>query len=622
MTDPAIQQALKLAQQHQLAGQFPQAEEICVDILSAAPNQVNALLLLGTLAMQQGRRESAAGFIGRAVALQPNSGAMHAQFGDVMVSMGRLAEATEAYSRAISAGFRHPVMFSNQGNCLKQLGRLNEAVFAHKQAISLKPDFAEAYVNLASALQNSGLLTDAIDACRKAILLKPDLAEAHYNLGVALEKNGDIDQSILAYQQAVTFKPDAAEFHSNLGNMLREKKRFDESIAAQQRAIALNPGFFKAYLGLGNAFRGKGDPDAAIAAYQQAIALNPNYGHAYCNLGAVYVELDQLDAAIAAHQKAIELLPHRGESHAVLSHSLLLLGRFEQGWEEYEWRGIAEDLPPRRSFHEPKWEGSPLEGKTILIHAEQGLGDTLQFVRYLPMVLQMGGKVIFECQPELIRLLGSITHGCQVIELNKALPPFDVQSFLLGLPRIFRTRLDSIPRQVPYLAADPDDIKVWQKRLEGNVTRLKVGLVWAGNPSHSDDRNRSIAVSRFAPLANVPNVDFISLQKGSAAPQAIDPDLGFSLLDLTPNLKDMADTAALISNLDLVIGVDTAMVHLAGALGKPVWVLLPFSPDWRWMLDRNDSPWYPTMRLFRQPVRKDWDSVIQQIAQALQDFQR
>jgi len=298
---------------------------------------------------------------------------------------------------------------------------------------------------------------------------------------------------------------------------------------------------------------------------------------------------------------------------------LLLQGDFKRGWQEHEWRWKCRDYPsPQRNFAQPLWDGSALERRTLLLHTEQGLGDAIQFIRYLPLVAQRGGKIIIECQAELRRLFQTMLEKCPIVVRGDPLPAFDLHCPLLSLPLIFGTTLENIPQTVPYLHADAQDVKKWRERLDEHSPHLKMGLVWAGSPTNKNDRSRSIKLQSLAPLGQVPGVRLLSLQKGAAAAEAKTPPMGMELVDYTQELTDFADTAALIANLDLLISVDTAVVHLAGAMGKLVWTLLPFSPDWRWLLERENSPWYPTMRLFRQQVIGDWDNVITRVASALQ----
>jgi hypothetical protein len=301
----------------------------------------------------------------------------------------------------------------------------------------------------------------------------------------------------------------------------------------------------------------------------------------------------------------------------------LLHGDFEHGWPEYEWRWKTRDFSSgRRPFTQPQWDGGSLNGRTILLHAEQGLGDTLQFIRYAPLVAEAAGNIVVECPAPLKRLLRHSLRQVPVLSKGEPLPPFDIHCPMLSLPLACRTTLANIPRQVPYLNADSELAAHWQGKLVSQRELLKVGLAWAGNKAHKNDRHRSIELSTLAPLGEVPHVSFISLQKGEPAKQATRAPAGITLFDWSNELGDFADTATLIANLDLIISVDTAVAHLAGAMGKPVWTLLPFVPDWRWLLEREDSPWYPTMRLFRQSAPGDWSGVITRVVGALLRFAR
>jgi hypothetical protein len=328
----------------------------------------------------------------------------------------------------------------------------------------------------------------------------------------------------------------------------------------------------------------------------------------------------ELDEALSVCQRAIQLRPDHAGAHWNKSLVLLLKGDFAQGWAEYEWRWQSKDFrSPRRDFPQPQWRGEDPSGRTILLHAEQGFGDTIQFIRYAPLLAGRGARVIVECQPELQRLLGGVEGIQHLTARGEPLPPFDLHTPLLSLPLAWGTRVKTIPGNVPYIKPDPALVGAWRGRLAGD-SALKVGLVWAGSPIRKDDRYRSLPLSSLAPLAGVKGVSFYSLQKGKATEQAQNPPPGMNLIDMTEEIKDFADTAALISHLDLVITVDTAVAHLAGAMAKRVWTMLEFVPAWRWLLNREDSPWYPTMRLFRQPAIRDWATVIRRVAGELQNF--
>jgi len=545
---------------------------------------------------------------------------------------GRLAEAEALYRQILAVDPRHFDSLQLLGAIALQVGQSDVAVGLIRQAIALKPDYAEAHNNLGVALRDQGQLDQAIAACRRAIALRPNYPEAHSNLGAALRANGQFDEAIAACREAIALRPDHPEAHVNLGTALQGKGQLDEAVAAYREAIVLKPDLSEAHSNLGTTLQDKGQLEEAVAAYREAIALKPKYPEAHNNLGDALRLAGQLDEAIASYRQAIALKFDYPETHSYLALALLVQGDFLRGWEEYEWRLKLKDVAClQQNFTQPRWDGGSLEGRTLLLHAEQGFGDAIQFIRYVALAAWRGGKIIIECPPDLQRLFQRMVPELPVIAKGQALPAFDVHCPLLSLPRIFSTDLTNLPRTVPYLHADAADAAIWRERIAGlgssirpsgpdrpSSPDLKVGVVWAGSPTHKNDRHRSLKLASLAPLAEVRGVRFVSLQKGDAATEGRTAPAGLELIDVAEELKDFADTAALIANLDLVIAVDTAVVHLAGAMGRPVWTLLPFVPDWRWLLERTDSPWYPTMRLFRQPALGDWDSVIRRVAKELE----
>ncbi len=362
--------------------------------------------------------------------------------------------------------------------------------------------------------------------------------------------------------------------------------------------------------------RDLGQSDEALAIFRQLTSLYPERADYFYNMGVTLEDLARPVEALTAHQQALALKPDYPEAHMSSGMTHLLLGNFETGWKEYEWRTKCPHVIIRRNFAQPQWHGETLEGKTILLHAEQGLGDTLQFIRYATLLAKRGGKVIVEIWPELAGIIKSVEGIDQIIIQGDPPPSFDFHCPMMSLPLIFGTTLETIPAK-PYLSAPPDRIAAWRERLGNPNGHRRVGLAWAGRPEQRDDRRRSMRLDQFAPLANAKSARFFSLQKGSAADQAASPPPGMNLIDWTPDLHNFVETAALLANLDLVICVCTAVAHLAGAMGKPVWVLLSYQSDWRWMLNRTDSPWYPTARLFRQKTMGDWTGVIAEIAGAL-----
>jgi tetratricopeptide (TPR) repeat protein len=506
-----------------------------------------------------------------------------------------------------------------------QAGRPAEAAAHYREALRLRPDLAEAHCNLGAALREIGRPAEAAESCRAALRLSPHFAEAHCNLAGALCDLGSHAEAEAPCREALRLRADFPEAHLNLGAALAGLGRLAEAELSYRAALRLRPDFADAHANLGNVLIALGRPAEAAASYRAALRLRPDVAHHHHGLGFALYALGRPAEAEASYREAVRLQPGFPEHHFGLSNVLLATGRFAEGWEEHEWRWkTKQQLPGMRNFSAPLWRGEPIADRVILLHAEQGFGDTLQFCRYAPLVAA-GAKVVLEVQPALVRLLSGLPGTIAVVAQGDPLPSFDLHCPLLSLPRLFRTTFATIPAEIPYLVADQALAADWRRRLTG-LSGLRVGLAWAGGQSaqQSDysamDRRRSIALEALGPLSQVAGVSFVSLQKGEPAAQAAHPPPGMVLHDFTEELTDFADTAALIAALDLVIGVDTAVVHLAGTLGRPVWLLNRFDTDWRWLLGRDDSPWYPTLRQFRQPSFGDWASAIGDAAAALRRF--
>ena len=506
-------------------------------------------------------------------------------------------------------------------------GRLQEAEAAWQALVAREPGRAKAWFMLGRVRHARGDLDAAIDFLRKAIALDPGFVPAYSDLGIFLQGQGRLEEAESCYRRAIALAPGFAEAMNNLGVALADRNRLEEASAWYSRAIAERGDFVDAFNNLGAALFRLDRAADAEALHRRAIALKPEFADAHYNLGVVQHDQGQFEAALASYSEAVRLKPEMVDARWNRAFLLLLTGEFGDGWREHEWRWKRKQQPPR-SFPQPQWRGEAADGRTILLHAEQGLGDTLQFMRYAPMAAVLGLRVVLQVQPQLRRFVdASFGDKMQVIADGDLVPPFDIHAPLLSLPLAFATKLERIPADVPYAKVEPAAAARWRERI-GPATARRIGLVWAGSPQHKNDRNRSIAIERLAPLLDTPGTRWFSLQVGERAGDIarlradLESDLAVehrdgTVTDLSDGLTDFAETAAAIANLDLVIVADTAVAHLAGALGKPVWVMVPFVPDWRWLLERNDSPWYPSARLFRQPARGDWDSVVSDIRRAL-----
>lgn len=437
----------------------------------------------------------------------------------------------------------------------------------------------------------------------------------HY-LGVIAYQQGDVRQATALIGKAIALRPDYDEAHNNQGLALHALAKLDEAVTSYQMALAIKPDFVNAHNNLGLALHTLGKLDEAVASYHKALAIKPDFVEAQNNLGLALQDLGKLDEAVASYHKTLAIKPDFAEAHVNLGQLLLLTGDFD-GWESYSWRWRwkGSGLRPR-DYKEPLWDGSALEGKTIFIYPEQGVGDTIQFARYLPLVEELGARVIFEVPETLYRLFKGSKVTEHLVGTRETLPPFDCHTPLLDVPRLMNTTLETIPSCDSFLRTSPELQEAWAERICPSKN-IRLGVVWAGSPKHKNDHNRSIEGALFRPLTEVPGVSVYSLQVGRDGESAL--LFGDKATDIAPFLTDFADTAAAMSNLDLIVSADTSVAHLAGALGKSVWTLLPFIPDWRWLLDRDDSPWYPTMRLFRQSTIGDWTMVLEKIGRALHD---
>ncbi|HXE53967.1 MAG TPA: tetratricopeptide repeat protein [Tepidisphaeraceae bacterium] len=501
-----------------------------------------------------------------------------------------------------------------------QTGRADESIELLRRAIGVSPDAADLHANLANVLSALGRPDDAIASYQRAVALDPALAEAWNNLGAVLAREGRAQEAVDPLRRAAALRPQSVGTWFNLGAALNDAGRFEESAAAFRRVIELQPDHVEARTSLGNVLWELGRLPQAMEHLHEALRLRADFPEALVNLANCVADERHTQEAIELYQKAMHSPEHEAAARYNLGLLMLREGKLAEGFELYEARRKLQKLRCGRDFPQPRWGGGRLEGRTILLHAEQGLGDTIQLIRYVPMVIARGGRVIVQCQPPLRRLLEGQCEIERLVSEGEPLGLFDVHCPLMSLPQALGTTLDSIPADVPYLFANPIQIDRWRDMLSNEPAGLRVGVAWAGNPENRNDWRRSIPLSTLAPLGQVPCVRFHSIQKGEPAKQAQCPPSGMIVKDWSDQLADFVDTAALIANLDLVISVDTAVAHLAGAMGTPVWLLLPKRADWRWMLDRDDSPWYPTMKLFRQKEAGQWGEAVERVKNRLLVF--
>jgi tetratricopeptide (TPR) repeat protein len=628
-------------------GRYAEAERICSDVLAIDDKQVDALHLLSVLKRTQGNPMEAVALLARALRAQPASVEVLADRAGMLMSLGRHEEALQDCDRAIVLKPSHVDAWIKRGTALQCLGRLDDALKSLDKAIALRPDSIEAWTNRgntlaqlgrsedavasydkalavnpanatiwknrAAVLRGLGRVADALASYDKALALDPDNrnnVDIWKSRGALLEQAGRYDEAVASYDRMLAVNPGDAGAWTRRGNVLRLLQRYDEALACQDRALALDPGRADVHSNRASVLLGLGRRDEALAGYDRALAITPDHAEILANRATALGQLGRHDDSLADFRRALALRPDFPAAAGKMGLLQLLMGDFREGWANNECRWHLPDASPNAMRHAaPQWRGEPIAGKTIVLFAEQGLGDTIQFVRYVPMVAATGARVVLAVQTVLKALAEQAAPQALVLVTGEKAPPFDLVCPLLSLPLAFGTELGTIPRDVPYVHADADRVAAWQSRLPARAGK-RVGLVWAGNSAHGNDRNRSIELARLRPLFDTPGVQFISLQRDLRPGDAAILESSPNVTHVGDQLADFGDTTALIECLDVVVAVDTSVAHLAGAMAKPVWILLPFNPDWRWLLGREDSPWYPTARLFRQPTIGDWDSVV------------
>lgn len=578
-----VDDLFQAAVQHFTKGDFTGADEALEQLMKQEPDHAEALHVRGLVQHRLGRHALALLLLERALVLSP----------------------------------RNAALLSNLGLVMRALGRPQEALDLYDRALDIQPDFAQAWGNRGNALRDAGQSLQAVESYRKALALQPGYAQSWHGLGLAYNDLKQWQDAVDAFTQALSYQADMTVACLDMGNALREMERFEEALAAYDKAVDLRPSYAEAWSNRGVLLKRMGRMQEALQSYQKAIALEPDFIDALVNCSTLLKEMMDLDASMAMNRRALALKADNSGAHLNLAICHLLRGEFDEGFAHYEWRWKTEQLQASvRPFVQPLWTGEQsLQGKTILLHAEQGLGDTVQFCRYAQLLKQRGAHVVMEVQAPLLPLLHSLEGVDVWLRQGDALPVFDYQCPLLSLPWALKTTPATVPMDVPYLAADKGLVAEWGQRL-GSSSRKRVGLVWSGRPEHKNDHNRSMSLQLLEPLLRM-DAEFHCLQKEfRAADLALDPAaMGIRLW--ADQLTSFAETAALISHMDLVIAVDTSVAHVAAALGKPVWLMLPYSPDWRWLLGRDDSPWYPEMRLFRQDTGSDWAGVVQRLQAAL-----
>jgi tetratricopeptide (TPR) repeat protein len=623
MAPPAPALSLDAALHHLHKGAFAEAARVCEALLAADPRNATALHLLGTVRTQQRDLPAALDLFTRAIDADPAPAACWFSQGTALKELGRYEAALASLDEAVRRDPSHALAHCVRGDVLSALGRPAEALAAFDRALALNPNLIDAHNNRGNELRALGRHTEALAAYDIVLSRAPRHAAAIVNRGNAFIELGRFEEALAAYDQALSLLPNMPQIHVRRGDALQSLDRFSDALAAHECALAIAPDLVQGLTGRATALKWLGRLEEAEAAAHSAIAVNCDYAPAHNTLGNVLRDLGRFEQAIASFRRAVELAPAIAEIETNLGQALLLSGDFgPEAWRAHEYRlGLTTQrivTPPRVA---PHWQGEPIAGKRILVYAEQGLGDTLHFFRLLEPLRRRGAKVALLTQPQLAKLLAPSAGDIEIVTT----PPntgVDYIVALLSLPLHLGITLDTIPADIPYMSADPERTAAWRDKLGAG---FKVGIAWQGSSASRIDIGRSFPLSAFAPLGPVPGVRLISLQKGAGSEQLDAAPAGLAVERLSQfdeGPDAFLDTAAVMQNLDLVVTSDTAIAHLAGALGRPVWVALQHIPDWRWLMQRPDSPWYPTMRLFRQPARGDWASVFDAIAAALADLVR
>ncbi|RAR64008.1 Tfp pilus assembly protein PilF [Paraburkholderia unamae] len=638
-------------------GRLDDAERGYRATLAADPVHVDALHLLGVLRHQQGQHAEAADLVRRAVALRPDDAALQLNLGNALKALGELDGAIERFRNALTLAPAFPLAHYNLGNAYAAIGRHEDAMYAFGHAVRLQPGDASSHNNLGNALHALGRHGEAVDSFRRALKIRPGHAGAHNNLGMSLNALGDSASALEQFQKALRVQPRFVAAHFNLANTLDATGHHREAVASFEAALAMQPRFVPALFGLGNALAALGRHDEAIGPYERAIGFDPKFALAWLALGTAHHALGRHAAALRAFDEALRVRPDLAAAHLNRALTWLTLGDFRRGLPEYEWRldpaareeahanaprgagyaparaqtaqtapgaPAAEAMPNLAPGALPRWHGEPLDGRTLFVEAEQGFGDTLQFVRFVPLIAQAQGnnaRVVLEVQRALMPLIAPAAAAWRVtlVEQGAPRPAADLHCPLLSLPLALGAHLDTLSAGSPYLEASTAYRRKWRGSLGGQARR-KIGLAWSGRIQKHE--NRAIALAALEPLFALEGIDWIVLQPDLSAAEhaALDAHARTrSIHRIGARLQDFADTAAVIERLDGVVSIDTSIAHLAGALGAKLWVMLPFAADWRWFTGTDTSPWYPRARLVRQPRPHAWAEVVETVARELRD---
>jgi tetratricopeptide (TPR) repeat protein len=600
-------------------GRLDDAERGYRATLDDNPVHVDALHLLGVLRHQQGQHAEAAALVRRAVNLRPEDAALQLNLGNALKALGQIDDAIEQFRNALTLAPTFPMAHYNLGNAYASVGRHEDAADSFEKSLRLQPDDASSHNNLGNALHALGRHAEAITSFRRALELRPGHAGALNNMGMSLNALGRADEAIPCFQAALAAEPRFVAAHFNLANTFDATGRHAEAVVSFGQSLALQPNLPPAIFGMGNALASLGHHAQALPYLERAVGLDPQFALAWLSLGSAHQALGAHAPAVRAFDQALRLRPDLASAHMNRALAWLAQRNFARGLPEYEWRLQAMAQPVIQTL--PRWHGEPIEQRTLLIHAEQGFGDTLQFVRFVPLAAQRAARVVLEVQPSLLPLLAPAAQAWRVtlIAQRAPRPAADLQCPLLSLPLALGTTFDTIPSRTPYLSVPPAYGRKWRGSLGGQAKR-KIGIAWSGRVQQNE--TRSMPLAELDPLFALDGIDWIVLQPALSAEERSALDAhprAASIHRFDTRIGDFADTAAIIERLDAVVSIDTSIAHLSGAMRKPLWLMLPFAADWRWFDRDTDSPWYPGATLVRQPRPGAWGEVVNAVAKALRE---
>lgn len=646
------QQFIQALQLHK-NGKINEAKNLYLSLLATYSGSPRLLNNLAIIECQQGYFESGLEYLEQSLGIDPNQFTAYGNRGAALFALHRLDEAYSDYSKAISLNNNYAEGYYNRGILHEKYGRHEDALSDYNKAIALKSNYTNAYNNRGNVLKELKKYQEALSSYEYAISLNPRHAEAHYNRGVVLKELNRYQDAVESYTNAFSLKNDYVDAYNNCGNAFITLKRLEDALACFQKAIEINPNYAFAYNGQGNVLMELKRFDEALVSYEKAISLNslspfphngmgnvlqelkrfddailgyekvmslvPTSAGAYTNKGLAMQGLKNFDEALQNFDKAIELNPEMADPHWNKALLKILKGEYEEGWQLYEYRRYKQDLKGSYPIYEqPLWLGQEsIADKTLYIYPEQGLGDFIQFCRYVPLVENLGARVVLKVPNALYATIKTMGLNARIVRNDEKVDEFDFHCPIMSLPLAFKTTVETIPNKIPYFFSDPFKRDYWQRKFAYASNSLKVGLVWSGSKDHKKDHDRSLRLEQLAPILDLP-VTFYSMQKEVRQQDKITLSKFDHIQQYHEELNDFSDTAAMVDCLDLIISVDTSVAHLAGAMGKNVWILISYLPDYRWMLDREDTPWYPTARLFRQPNVGDWDGTILKVREALE----